>query len=211
MAEVARSSLPAGRERPILFSAPMVLAILEDRKTQTRRIVRPEHAKLEPKERLTKCPYGRPGDRLWVRETFATLLISRKEAVVAYRASCPKDTFDYVGADGSISRIRVEQWRPSIFMVRALSRISLEVTDVRTERLHELTEVDALAEGIKPITGPTYFAPGQPTVYEIEGQQFETARRAFAFAWDGINGSRADWEKDPLVWVVSFRRLPEEA
>jgi hypothetical protein len=157
------------KERPILFSTEMVKAILDGKKTQTRRIV---------KDDLAACPYGEPGDILWVRETWAHLS-------------------DYQGTDPGTAAIAsgyfyrqqtpdaVEKWRPSIFMPRKACRILLKVEDVRTERLQEITQDEARLEGIS-----------QPPADCIAG---------FKTLWDGINGKRGyPWDSDPLVWVIEF-------
>lgn len=201
------------RERPILFSAPMVRAILAGTKTQTRRIVKPEplhvttfvgrdgaptnefgmHFQTDRViERHARCPYGSPGDRLWVRETWGLLDTQPKDgperATVFYRAT-----------DETRRDLRYQLWRPSIFMPRWASRITLEVVSVRVERLHEIDELDALAEGVagKEVDGVLDGKPGKYTV----GQ----ARDAYAELWDKINGERAPWSSNPWVWRVEFR------
>ena len=177
------------KERPILFSAPMVRAILEGRKTQTRRLV-----KLRPGQEiehgavfsardpfLMLSPYGSPGDRLWVRETFHGG--GNGGAEVAFKA-------DYLIARD------VKRWTPAIHMPRRLSRITLEVTGVRVERLQDISEEDARAEGIDAVrvqTGPAALA-GRPWATE------------FCALWDSLNAKRAPWASNPWVWVVEFRR-----
>jgi hypothetical protein len=96
------------------------------------------------------------------------------------------------------------RWRPSIFMPRWASRITLEVTEVRVQRLQEVTEDDALAEGVEPLK---HIAPDQPLLTGgTAGEQ--PHRLAFSVLWDSINGERASWVSNPWVWAVSFRRLP---
>ena len=200
------------KEHPILFSAPMVRAILEGRKTQTRRVVaHPGLANLsyvvdcgdgwwgdEEGDFQARCPYGEPGDRLWVRETWAETDHSDGTPVVSYRAGgCIA-----VGRDGIrgpvclLSTIawdetpHVDQWRPSIHMPRWASRILLEVTGVRVERLQEITVSDAICEGYDgSITDPI-----DPSI------------RWYSALWEQINGP-ASWEANPWVWVISFRRI----
>ena len=190
-------------ERPILFSGPMVRAILDGRKTQTRRIVKheiPQH--LRHVRRLTNtngdegavitehpdmragqlaasvwCPYGKTGDRIWVRETH---LIRGAGTVVDYRAD-----FDPIDAAGHGALYG--GWKPSIHMPRRASRITLEVTGVRVERLGCLTNEDAMKEGV------TCNGTEPPAI-------------AFERLWASING-QASWDADPLVWVVTFKRL----
>lgn len=163
------------KERPILFSAPMVRAILSGAKTQTRRIAarpgRPtagafwdhgawtpivdrgglvwtsdEHRSVMP----WPCPYGYHGDRLWVRETHAAGPAPDGRAFVAYRATCDDDELDYLHSDGAIERLRINRWTPAIHMPRWAARILLDVTEVRVERLQAITEEDARAEGVTP-------------------------------------------------------------
>ena len=137
------------KERPILFSAPMVQAILEGRKTMTRRVVRiPKMKDSSIQDEFSgrfidginkgfgKCPYGKPGDRLWVRETF-----TESSSGVIYRAD---PMFDHC-KKGDISW----KWKPSIFMRRKFSRITLEITNVRIERLWDINTADVFAEGME--------------------------------------------------------------
>lgn len=220
------------KERPILFSAPMVTALLEGRKTQTRRVVRHDRvaligldhvayaARLAPRVPAAPirfpedlCPHGVPGDRLWVRETFAPA--SREHHSVAdYPADGrPRDAGNYWAWYASTDDME-GRWTPSIFMPRWASRITLEITEVRVQRLQELSEDDARAEGV---------SPGDAGDADLGG----TARGAFHRLWDSINGkprpmldddgepvrddgspimvaSRA-WASNPLVWAISFR------
>lgn len=180
------------RERPILFSGPMVRAILDGTKTQTRRVamhtvcgVRVARLAYDPAPDVCACPYGVPGDRLWVRETFAPF--STGGAV--YRADKPRfspGAHEVVGGS----------WHPSIHMPRWASRLSLEVTGVRVERLQDISEADAIAEGCHDSDG----APTQ----ELSG----TARGAFALLWDDLNADRGyGWDANPWVWVVEFRKV----
>ena len=167
-------------ERPILFSAPMVRAILDDEKTQTRRIAKSDQGRVLP------LRYGEPGCRLWVRETHAVL----HDGIVVYRADLsPNDLADENKVRRSARSTGVETlpWRPSIFMQRRHSRITLEVTAVRTERLQDISVDDALHEGVRP-----------PCI-----------RDNFQRLWYSINGDRAGraWADNPLVWVIRFRRL----
>jgi hypothetical protein len=207
------------KERPILFSGPLVRAILEGRKTQTRRLVKgpwtidehPDTGKLWPlypgyvnggddEGMPASCPFGERGDRLWVRETWAAMPAVGATCVV-YRASCDGDEFDYVGDDGSVYRAAVHRWRPSIHMPRWASRITLEVTGVRVERLQDISERDAVAEGIA-VYDFGWYTPGD--VY-----RHNAPTHAFRSLWDRINGARASWASNPFVWVVEFRRVKE--
>jgi hypothetical protein len=182
-------------ERPILFSGPMVRAILDGRKTETRRIVKPQppNAYLPPegpfKDRMGG-PYGEPGDRLWVRETWCRGEAWYPASTYAYRADYEASEWtEHVDHDplaGAKSfncmACGFERWRPGIHMPRAACRIELVVTGVRVERLQDITEGDAMAEG----TG---------------------GRAGFAALWESINARRAPWASNPWVWVVGFSRL----
>ena len=173
------------KERPILFSAPMVRALLAGTKTQTRRIIKPQHLAFFNQDAAAMLsdwnerplPYGQPGDRLWVRETFGHF-----ECNQHFKPGCNV----YYRADGNC--LELEPWRPSIHMPRWASRITLEITSVRVERLQDISEADAIAEGV-------YTDPACP------------AYDAYAQLWDEINGL-GSWEANPWVWVIEFRRLP---
>jgi len=188
-------------ERPILSSGSMVNAIREGRQTMTRRVVKPnpydgafvlqegsdgtlwpyrsvdgETAGTRNSDELEiplPSPYGVPGDRLWVRETFS----STPDGHVHYRAT-----------DQALG-----PWRPSIFMARWASRITLEVTAIRVERLQEITEEDCIKEGID---------------YTIPHHGVCALGDIFEQLWDRINGKKYPWSSNPWVWVISFRRLP---
>lgn len=168
--------MPSGaqlKERPILMSAPMVRAILEGRKTQTRRV-----AKI-----TSRCPHGVPGDRLWVRETCERrpFCAGSKAICVAYSAD-GESVLDPVGFDYSCWWKRGEKL-PSIFMPRWASRITLEVTGVRVERVQEINQVDALAEGTQ-------------------------GKHSYAELWDSLNAKRGfGWDTNPWVWVLEFKRV----
>lgn len=222
------------KDRPILFSGAMVRAILAGQKTQTRRIVKPQPS-IEGQTPRRTCPYGAPGDRLWVRETHAAMACSSR-ARVAYRADmivqnqtprrtppgwttadlCPWPVDNAKGRGHAVTR-----WTPAIHMPRALSRIDLEVTAVRVERLHDVTEEDARTEGVTlgPIVcsdcqdqecGPDGDVCPVCDCEACDGRQqviASTYRAAYAHLWDRINGGRAPWRSNPWVWVLSFRRV----
>lgn len=182
-------------ERPILFSGPMVRAILAGAKTQTRRIIKdgwwrcldPEDA--EDRARAVKqCPHGVVGDRLWVREQFATD-VPGCAGGISYRA----DHQDPRG-DGPAHPMR---WLPPIFMPRTAARLILDVADVRVQRLQDISEDDARAEGVE---AAPFCRAGRPDGMEhVE---------SFEDLWDSINATRASWKSNPWVWAVTFRRLP---
>lgn len=272
------------RERPILFSAPMVRAILAGHKTQTRRIVKPQPPRVEDVHALAgidfhlftdemspgvfrvagpvwavrkllnaepgwRCPYGDPGDRLWVRETWAPSFKAPK-CQVAYRA----DGRCYgVGGDGAgdnlhifhgwliDSKVRGDQlgdtlgrslyqpWKPSIHMPRWASRITLEIADVRVERLQEISEEAATAEGFEAVQSEPWWQGyrdnglGELLHQEWRGEKppawmmeprlmggndplARTALSEFRLLWGKLNGPRGfGWETNPWVWVIEFR------
>jgi hypothetical protein len=192
------------RERPILFSAEMVRAILEGRKTQTRRVIKPQppHWRWndyrwddecinvatddDKSGYYVKCPYGFLGDRLWVRETWQKCPTC---GLLNYRA-----TRNTPGICAHCNG-KLGLWKPSIFMPRRVSNILLEVTGVRVERLQEISEEDAEAEGVD-------FIPSAPAALNH--------RTAFAGLWDSINAKRGyPWESNPWVWVITFKRLEQ--
>ncbi len=190
------------KERPILFSAPMVRALLDGSKTQTRRIIKPQ-----PKDRPTgwgtvengkgpetsvRCPYGQPGDRLWVRETWRTGAGLDQLAP----SDLPHDVPVFFEADGETVHNQGKV-RQSIFCMRWMSRITLEVTDVRVERLQEISEADAIAEGIDV----TRLDPGATYTDDVP-----SARRGYRALWESINGA-GSWDLNPWVWVVEFKRV----
>lgn len=207
------------KERPILFSAPMVRAILEGRKTQTRRIVKPQPSWLAENNRVINvngkcgmvesiCPYGQPGDGLWVRETWAPVPMAWIDDGVEHRSDFAyRATGDVIGC---------HKWKPSIHMPRWASRITLEIVSVRVERLQDISEEDALAEGIKGITkdGRTikYGIPDKDGLPGNDDNGWHwcnwmlSASAAFQELWQEINGYDS-WEDNPWVWVVDFKRV----
>ena len=205
----------AVKERPILFSGPMVRAIMDGRKTQTRRIVKPQPPcacvyeingnqnkaiclagpgadvparpwfvppYVNKAQYWVCCPYGTVGDRLWIRETWRPIVSGTREG-----------GFDYRANDPSASGVGFTKWTPSIHMPRLASRITLEITSVRVERLNDISAEDAKAEGIM-------FGTGKP------GQCRTCAKGAFMDLWNSINGVDS-WLQNPWVWVVEFKRV----
>jgi hypothetical protein len=182
--------------RPILFSAPMVRAILEGRKTQTRRVVNPQPAGEWATPGRTACPYGKPGDRLWVREAFM-LVGGGDPGTPIYRANWSEDA-----RRRGLQNIPANEpkgWTPSIHMPRWVSRILLEVTGVRVEPLHDISQADAIAEG-----GP----PSHPSIDAVS-REFgydDFPRSWYAQLWEEINGADS-WAANPWVWIVEFQRI----
>lgn len=193
------------KSRPILFSGTMVRAILDGRKTQTRRVVKGAPVYVTPfigrdnqpthefglhytHERVINkhvhCPYGQPGDRLWVRETWGVVCGAGRRTV--YRADGDPMQAFYPGESIPM------KWTPSIHMPRWASRLTLEVVNVRVERLQAISEADARAEG---------FAADSPDAPFIV-----TARDAFRHKWLDLYGAES-WNANPWVWVVKFKRV----
>lgn len=235
------------KSRPILFSGPMVRAILDGRKSVTRRIVKPEPAQWASVFRpspiatpggsygkvgqwiqfsadghhihgLGKCPAGQVGDRLWARETWGitfdpvgggNTFTSNNSGTVRYRA-------DYTlgGVIGPVP----EKWKPSIFMPRWASRITLEVTGIRVERLQEITEADAKAEGAKRMAVyatkegvgtvlEEYPEGTEPKTPDMLGRKMHPSyKTGFWHIWTRINGP-GSWDANPWVWVIEFKKL----
>ncbi|WP_313309275.1 hypothetical protein [Stutzerimonas nitrititolerans] len=209
------------KERPILFNGEMVRAILEGRKTVTRRAVKGMALDWLAEDMFTAeyvaehsglCPFGAPGDRLWMRETWQGPLVDDDEmradpswwkdmsryqnaAHCSYRAS--GDSCEFVDPDGDIHC----RWKPSIHMPRWACRILLEVTDVRVERLQVISEEQSVAEGVKP--EPCDHA--RQACADI-GCWGDTAKGAFGFLWESLNGV-GSWNANPWVWVVEFKRV----
>jgi len=173
------------KERPILFSAPMVRAILEGRKTMTRRVTKRLLLGLPQAEMNAQCLYGQPGDRLWARETWAENI----DGDIVYRA------------DNGVAESMIDRWRPSIHMPRWASRITLEITGVRVERLNEITEADARAEGVECFDDTKTFRS-----YWDDFCVCLSAKDSFQTLWAKINGPDS-WDANPWVWVVEFRRV----
>lgn len=204
------------KERPILFSGPMVRALLDGRKTQTRRVVKPQppegarysgihYASYEPSSHFfnspsgpakRRCPYGEEGDQLWVRETFAFISDCRHDDPGA--AALAANAF--YRADEMVDCGDITRWRPSIHMPRWASRLTLEITDVRVERLLDCSDADAQAEGLMWVT------PGMWSVDRTLPIIGHDARRVYFELWDHINGSGTA-AANPWVWAVSFRML----
>lgn len=228
-------------ERQILFSGPMVRAIIAGQKTVTRRIISSEsvgayvlvrgrmydpHFESHVAAMLERCPYGAAGDRLWVREAFAVPPGSTNADEVVYRADVrEEDLAEERRTRRLVPRAQQTPWTPSIHMPRAFSRILLEVTDVRVERLQAITEDDVYAEGVTiPVTdvdghGKRYPGGQVSVLQSITGKHpsykylpkdptgADAVRAHFASLWDSINHERAPWSSDPWVWVVGFKRV----
>jgi hypothetical protein len=194
------------KERPILFSAPMVRALLDGSKTQTRRVAKNvNHVSsggapmcIDPNsdDWSVKCPYGQPGDQLWVREAWhdnSGAYKAGKSQPIYYRADFQQGAYN-----------TVLRWKPSIHMPRWASRIELEITSVRVERLQDISEADAKKEGIEPFTdfkkSGHWLRYDKDTLNGYVGNPVES----YASLWESINGP-GSWDLNPWVWVVEFK------
>lgn len=210
------------KQRPIIFSAPMVQAILAGRKTQTRRIVKPQPTLITDAGKhsqynyrggiysldmyrnskiIEKCPYGEIGDQLWVKETtiraedhgyLEPIYVASEDGRAVLDTGLRPAPDDYADVEPHDIKLR-----PSIFMPKKFARIWLEITDIRVERLQDISEADAVAEGS---------SKSHPSIDKVS-QTFGFAdwpRSWFAQTWDHINGADS-WAVNPWVWVVEFK------
>ena len=191
------------KEHPILFSTEMVKAILDGRKTMTRRVVKPQpidHISEVPrsiqnendwgkflweddegKSNLKYSPYGQIGDVLWVRETWSPMVIGGGK------------NFDSIVYKADGSEPSSVGWKPSIFMPRSASRLSLRITNIRVERLNEITEEDSEREGAY-------------CTFQLDSPYGTSRKTGFKILWESINGE-SSWEQNPWVWVIEFERI----
>lgn len=214
------------KERPILFSGAMVCALLAGTKTQTRRALNARSLDLldaaakcgechelgdtnpiRPNDMacyVQFCPYGQLGDRLWVREAWTHDARSLEECRAAHEDLMGGMSYGpyYRATEAAPDTLK---WRPSIHMPRWASRILLEITDVRIERLQDISESDAEAEGCDRLTWN-----GQPGAADLIDWPLKTTDRpwanGYALLWESINGDGA-WAANPWVWAVSFKRV----
>ncbi|HCM3125226.1 ASCH domain-containing protein [Klebsiella aerogenes] len=215
------------KERGMIFNADMVRAILDGRKTQTRRIMKPQpepcprgghwwpsnvfKTMLHVEDEMQNgkggwgglvgdaCPFGDVGDRIWVRETWAEAGASAPDLKL-YRANYPEHVPSIYENVPPAEEIR---WTPSIHMPRWASRITLEITDVRIERLNAISEEDATAEGVPPAGS---LLPDYPGTFLTPKGDFATAKVAFQHLWESIFGDES-WKANPWVWVIEFKRV----
>ena len=217
-------------ERGMIFNGEMVRAILDVRKTQTRRIVKgtdgavkfckewdingeemfvvlgeKDHTGMNPVLGAISCPFGGVGDRIWVRETWARYNIDQNSHDIAYRATTPEDWPE----EG--------RWRPSIHMPRWASRILLEITNVRVERLNAISEEDAQREGVhtevwdQTVVARNYAARDEFFQFWSEDmphyvEMNQLYRSSFRSLWESIYGAE-NWLANPWVWVIEFKRV----
>ena len=221
------------KEYPILFSAPMVKAILDGTKTQTRRVIKPRGVSDDVAQWLhamakgvdMPCPYGKPGDVLWVRETFVLERWDDEPKFAAdrptqynpgdgsewseeywlrphYRATDPAPDLCYEDDENDDGEPKCK-WRPSIFMPRWASRITLEIVNIRVERVQEITRNDAKAEGANFVW--RWDASRKPELHKRGLLNPYIAN--YSVLWDEINEKRGfGWNVNPFVWVIEFQR-----
>lgn len=234
------------KERPVIFNGEMVRAILDGRKTQTRRVianVSPDNCIPLQKPTKTKdgiythvmdapghglCPFGQVGDRLWVRETWGVVShdFDENERIIDWVPDRPATAIHempfgngyYSGhaiyaADGEFTwgdddgHGERSCWKPSIHMPREACRILLEITAVRVERLNDISQEDARAEGVKPAGD---MLPDYPDTFLTPKGDFAIAKVAFQRLWQSIYGEES-WAANPWVWVIEFRRVGDSA
>lgn len=226
-------------ERPIIFSGEMARAILDGRKTQTRRVVKCNHesdvlryelvgdyddrrlAMRFADDSLVPCPYGKVSDRLWVRESF----LGWKSPILGLGDVVYQGEPEYDKCLADVPHVKkvqeknpgiVGNWAniPSIHMPRWASRITLEITNVRVERLQDISEEDAKAEGVEPTVFDEFdiaeIVTNEPESEEAEilkrlGPGQITAKTNFAVLWNKINGKTHPWSSNPFVWVIDFK------
>jgi len=198
------------KERPIIFNSEMVKAILDGRKTETRRPVKIDSPTLEfdtcnppwptcadkyGEFGRVPCPWGKPGDRIWVRETWAEKVQNIGVEDIDFELHCEKFGRYFYKADDCKIFFNIK-WKPSIHMPRWASRITLEITDVRVERVQEISDEDAEKEGC---------------CIKLEPHEFPNRIVAprFKELWNSIYTKKGlDWDDNPWVWVIEYRRLP---
>ena len=247
------------KQRPIIFNTEMVKAILDNRKTQTRRVIKPQPdysilkngVTLEPHKCPVlgpvnlghrewglygspykptdvscfayNCPYGKVGDRLWVRESWGV----EQRRYIKPSDNTPvggifEDEVFYRADDKNLPGMK---WKPSIHMFRKDSRIDLEITDIRVERVQDISEEDAIAEGIerefvhgKDIGWKNYLWHGhfgqcgmgnkQSDSWDYQYSTYDNPKRCFSSLWESINAKGGySWESNPYVWMVSFKKV----
>lgn len=239
------------KERPILFSGAMVRAILEGKKTQTRRVVKPQPKlfngragtedcgwPINEKGVLIECPYGTVGDRLWVRETWYEPLTNYNYTGDLKDHGSPSDPCYGYRADAKflcgkeINDCGIS-WKPSIYMPRKACRITLEIEGIRVERLQDISEYSAKAEGVEPLFSeeqirqtPDLASPkngyknylwhgyfgscgvgnSKSDAWYYQYSNYQKARDSFSSLWELINGA-GSWESNPWVWVLEFKKL----
>lgn len=207
------------KERPILFSTEMVQAILNGRKTMTRRIIKPQPivkkngwfhwgTKYSCSPTADKnlvmpddCPYGKIGDILYVKETYL-----HRSGAYEYKASPGV----FMKTQNIGPTLMITKWKPSLFMPKSAARIFLEITDIKVERLNDISEEDSIREGVE-VYKKNYCLAGSGVTYKKYGKiedciAYSQARNSFRSLWKLINGEQS-WNDNPWVWVIEFKRI----
>jgi hypothetical protein len=227
------------RERPVLFSSPMVKALLDDRKKQTRRIMKSQpytlrtegfgyptkaggFVSLTSEHCLAECPYGKPGDRLYVKE--AAWVWCRKvpngktktgRQKYAYRPFAPHlsenvryfaDHPECPDRSGNFEPDMVWRYKHARYMPKRLARIVIEITDVSAQRIHDISDQDAIAEGIEPVSPVGFMRACGWKDYSGKTVGFLRPRDSFKSLWESING-QGSWDANPWVWAIGLRRI----
>jgi hypothetical protein len=215
------------KELPIIFSTEMVRAILDGRKTMTRRVIKPQPLWVaepgipfktpdaDPKG-IIKCPYGQKGDRLYVKETWKVDSVDDRRCRMLIDFKAIQDGYSGAEIEAKFTPERYKQfrkfyqkngWQSPYFMPKEAARLWLDNEGVRVERLQDITEEDAKAEGVKD---PYEYQP--PEYYEQSHMRgIEYHKSAFAGLWDSINATRGyGWDMNNQLWVVEFRRTLDE-
>lgn len=205
------------KTHPILFSTPMVRSILEKRKVQTRRVIKCKSTLgcisvgiMDGIENL--CPYGKVGDILWVRESSCYIILDHAHDLLegqrdrnqrVYKASMHEDFMAYAKEKYGY------KWKPSIHMTKEACRIFLEITAIRVERLNDISDSDAIAEGIASDTCKDHLYNKTLTLYKdylSNNMKLLPASVSFKTLWQSINGMNS-WASNPWVWVIEFKRI----
>lgn len=201
------------KERPILMHARSINGILAGRKTQTRRIIKSDWWRClddenedDRRQALSMCPYGVPGDRLWVREAWAGHFLwdkSKPSEILNDGKSC---IFYSDSITGGCEISQRGKSRPSIFMPRWASRLTLEIIGIRVERVQDISEADCWAEGIIPM--PCLDCDAQITLHRNDKAHMDDPIPEFEHLWNDTNGKCA-WERNDWCWAVEFRRIDQ--
>jgi hypothetical protein len=206
------------KESPILYTTENVKAILEGRKTQTRKVIKPqpymtvdmgkEHlawiiSGFRTAEEISRyCPYGQAVDHLWVRETW----MAEKQYDHLKPSDIPQGSMIWFKTDNLTTHIYVGKNRPSIFMPRWVSRITLEITEVRVERVQQISQEDAVEEGVIFMGGIADNYEDAPWCASLKDQEpYKYPSAAYGRLWDSINGKKYPWSTNPFVWCISFK------
>jgi hypothetical protein len=212
------------KERPILFSGAMVRALLDGSKTQTRRVMKPQPTMYEPGQCIAVsdmtndalvCPYGQPGDRLWVRETWVCDDYRLQQGPYVEVPGAREALFYRADNEQPFEAPEGKFWKPSIHMPRWASRILLEIVSVRVERLQDCSQTDAISEGALHIRNQAWDREHFPAWRYLFDEAVAAGKKppigpsavqAYQALWQSINGP-GSWDANPWVWVVEFKRV----